>query len=328
MKESLIIDKYLRPLAKGYGGALDLRDDAALLTVPPGEELVVTKDLILEGVHFIGNESPRLIAQKALRVNLSDLAAKGAIPFAYALGLALPDGIDEKWMAQFAAGLADDQKEFGITLMGGDTTRSRGGLAISVTAFGLVQPGKMIRRSGAKEGDLIYVTGTIGDAAIGLKVAQGKLEIKDAGVKNRYLSRYLLPIPRLKLFQNFGNFVTSAMDVSDGLLIDLGKLAGSSGLGAEIFASRVPVSDPTTRFIKESIIQWGDVFGGGDDYELLFTISAEHRGIVQDIASRFDLPVAEIGRIVAGSEVKVLDEQNKKIEVETAGYEHIIEQKT
>ncbi len=198
MPEFALIDKHFRPLTAGFAGALDLRDDAAVLSVPPGQELIVTKDMIASGVHFIGDEPPALIAQKALRVNLSDLAAKGAAPYAYSLGLGLP-GMEESWVASFASGLAQDQKQYSISLCGGDTVKTENDILISVTAYGLVPQGAMARRASARLGDTIFVTGSIGDAGFGLRILQNNAPRLDDEARDFLIERYRLPTPRVGL---------------------------------------------------------------------------------------------------------------------------------
>ena len=169
------IARFFRPLAAQFPGALGLTDDAALISVPPGQELVLTTDAIVAGVHFLPTDAPGDIARKVLRVNLSDLAAKGARPLAYTLTLAVGRGIEDAWVEAFAAGLAEDQVQYGIMLAGGDSVSTAGPVWTSVTAFGLVDAGRMVTRSGAQAGDIVLVTGTIGDAALGLAVEQGAI---------------------------------------------------------------------------------------------------------------------------------------------------------
>src|SRR6516225_4998121 len=214
-----LIARYFRPLAAGRAGALGLADDAALVDVPAGERLVVTADALVGGIHFLPDDPPDRIAHKMLRSNLSDLAAMGAKPLAYFMTCCFPRPLEESWLARFAAGLAEDQREFGIALMGGDTTATPGPLTLSVTAFGTVEAGRALRRSTARAGDLVAVSGTIGDGALGLAVLKGRIPAAEG--TEHLVSRYRLPEPRLALGRSLSGLATSAMDISDGLAGDL-----------------------------------------------------------------------------------------------------------
>ena len=247
LSEDELIATIFAPLA-GPGG-LQLQDDAALLKIPASEELVLTKDMLVAGVHFFADDPPDAIARKALRVNLSDLAAKGAAPKGFLLGLGLPGDWQEDWLKAFAAGLADDAAHFAISLLGGDTVRTPGPLTLSITAFGSVPEGKMIPRGAAKAGDHLFVTGTIGDAALGLRLRQNA-PVDQAWIGNldasqsAYLrERYLLPRPRLALRAALRAHAHAAMDISDGFVGDLSKMLRLAGLTAEIDAGQVPLSE-------------------------------------------------------------------------------------
>lgn len=309
MNEFAIIKKYFAPLAKAQG-ALGLTDDAALMTAPAGKSLVVTKDAMVEGVHFVGDESPALIAQKLLRVNLSDLAAMGATPHAYFLALMLPQA-DERWLRSFAQGLSAAQKTFGITLMGGDTTKSPT-LSLSLTAVGFVPKGEALKRTGARAGDDIYVSGTIGDAALGLRAAQGKF--KDAYL----LKRYRLPTPRLMLGSMLLRIATACADVSDGLIQDLGHIAECSEVGAVVEWDKIPLSPSAKKMKPVPEI----IAAGGDDYELLFTAPQKMREKIAAIATKAKTPVTRIGSIRKGRGVKLVDKTGKEITLRKTGYDH------
>ncbi len=281
-----LISRYFAPLAGPEG--LHLLDDAALLRPKPGYDLVFTADALVADVHFRASDPPDLIARKALRVNLSDLAAKGADPLGYLLTIAWPRDTPQAVIAAFADGLAADQAEFGIKLWGGDTVVSHGPLCVSITAIGQVPQGQMITRAGARSGDLIFVTGTLGDGALGLDYP----DISALGL------RYLLPQPRLGIGANLRGVASAGLDISDGLLADGGHLARASAVGLEIDIDRLPLSADAARMISDDPSLWARILAGGDDYELIFTVPADKR----EIAAAFS---TEIGRAVAGAGVRL-----------------------
>src|SRR6267142_4942302 len=240
--EDSLIARYFRPLATDPG-AFGLMDDAAILKAS-GDDTVVTTDAIVEGVHFLTDDPPDTVARKALRVNLSDLAAKGATPAGFVLTLALRTA-DDAWLTPFARGLGEDAGLFGCPLLGGDTVSTPGPLMISVTAFGRVPPGRMVHRSGAKPGDRVVVTGTIGDAALGLAVLGGgkvHADLSDAAVRDLLINRYRVPQPRVAMAEIVRDYASASMDVSDGLAGDLTKLCGASGVSAVIDLPSIPLS--------------------------------------------------------------------------------------
>ena len=267
--EDDLIARYFMPIATDPG-ALGLADDAAVLR-GDGDDLVVTTDAIVEGVHFLSSDPPETVAKKALRVNLSDLAAKGATPAGFVLTLALRDA-DEKWLSPFARGLGDDATAFHCPLLGGDTVSTPGPLMISITAFGRVPPGGMVMRGRAEPGDRIVVSGTIGDAALGLAILTGKVTVSDAAVRETLLGRYRIPQPRIGLAKAVRNYARAAMDVSDGLAGDLAKLCAASGVSAVIDATSVPLSPAARGLMAQGKTSVETVVSGGDDYEILCTI--------------------------------------------------------
>lgn len=319
------IARIFAPLAAGHPGAYALTDDAATFGLAPGEQAVVTTDAVVAGVHFIGDEPPGLIARKALRVNLSDLAAKGARPVGYTLAAVLPASIDDAWLAAFAAGLAADQAEFGIPLIGGDTVSTPGPLTLSITALGAIA-GPMLRRAGARAGDRIYVSGTVGDAALGLKALRGELQLLAEADKAALIERYRLPRPRLGLGRAVAPQASAGMDVSDGLVADLGHIADVSGVGAVVALDRVPLSPAAAAAVAARPDVVASVLGGGDDYELLFTASQEKHGIIEKLASEAATPVTVIGEIVpraaAGQGVQVRDRDGRDVTPAVGGYRH------
>lgn len=300
MGEFDLIARYLRPLADDPA-AFGLTDDAAALTPPPGYDLVLTKDMVCAGVHFFPDDPPASIARKALRVNLSDLAAKGARPIGYLLGLALSADWTEDWMEAFSAALGEDQKTYGIALLGGDTVRASGGLTLSITAIGVVPTGAMVRRSGAQVGDAIVVSGTIGDAALGLRLRLGTLDGGPAGAGAAHLlDRYLHPQPRLALAGAVRRYARAALDVSDGLLGDLGHITRASGVSAILDAAAVPLSEPARRLVDADETALASVLTGGDDYEILAIVSGDRLDAYRAEAAVAGIPVTVIGRIVEG----------------------------
>ena len=241
MDEFTLISELLAPLSRGESGAFDLTDDGALLALSEGCCLVMTKDILVSGVHFLTHDDPGLIARKLLRVNLSDLAAMGASPRAYLLGLALPRATEEGWLRGFAGGLALDQAEFDVSLIGGDTVSTDGPFTASLTALGEVRTGAALRRSGALPGDLLFVSGSLGDSALGLAVLTGVLKGLDAAAEAMLHDRYRLPRPRIDLGLRLYGLAHGLIDVSDGLIADLGHICEASGHGV---TGRLSVAPP------------------------------------------------------------------------------------
>jgi thiamine-monophosphate kinase len=310
--EFSLIARHFRPLAGP--GSLDLRDDAALLVPPPGRELVLTVDAMVGGVHFLPDDPADLVARKLLRVNLSDLAAKGATPLGYLLTVSTPKATPEAWYAAFAAGLAADQTQYGATLLGGDTTSTPGPVSLSLTAIGHVAPGTAVHRFGAQAGDGIWVTGTIGDGALGLLVATGRL----SDLTGHLLGRYRLPQPRVGLA--IGGVASAGMDVSDGLVQDLGHLCRASGLAATIEASSVPLSDAA----RAAGGEWLETcLTGGDDYELLLAVPPAREDALRQAASDAGMAVTRIGGFHAGpAAVIVRNAGGEPLALKRGGWSH------
>ncbi len=319
-----IIRKYFAPLAAAAPGAFDLGDDAARLACG---DLIVTKDLLVEGVHFRSRDPRAGVARKALRVNLSDLAAKGARPFAYLLGCVWPYGVKEETIAEFAEGLRADQDQYKIVLIGGDTTahaQKAAPLIISVTMVGTAGSAGMIRRSGAKVGDDVYVSGTIGDAGLGLAVLEGEFKTTAAHRKD-LTERYRLPSPRVSLGGALNGHASAAIDVSDGLINDAGHIAAQSGVAIDIGADRIPLSAAAGAWLdqqqdREAAI--ARLAGAGDDYELLFTAPPSRRRSVEMAAQVTKTAIVRIGSVVRGEGVRLLREGGAEIAVERGGFDH------
>jgi len=322
--EDSLISRYFRPLVTDPG-AFDLDDDAAVLKAL-GEDIVVTTDAIVEGVHFLPDDPPDTIARKALRVNLSDLAAKGATPAGFVLTLALR-AADETWLTAFARGLGEDAGRFGCPLLGGDTVSTPGPKMISITAFGRVAEGKMVHRSGAKPGDRVVVTGTIGDAALGLDLLKGGAAATaladDAAAKAMLVERYRVPQPRNALANAVRDHASAAMDVSDGLAGDLAKLCAASGVSAVIDAPSIPLSAPAATLLARGTVGIAAIVSGGDDYEILCAIPESSLEAFVREAALAGVAVTSIGTIIAGAAVpKFLDAQGTAIALQRLSYSH------
>ncbi|SOD94255.1 thiamine-phosphate kinase [Caenispirillum bisanense] len=301
----LIADLF-EPLAAGYPGALSLHDDAALVEVDPGHRLVVTTDALVAGVHFLPDDPPDLVARKALRVNLSDVAAMGARPVAVLVAACFPKEAGEAWAEIFARGLAEDVRGFGVPLIGGDTVATPGPATITVTALGQVAVGHELRRDAAREGDVLLVSGTIGDGALGLLVQRGRCPGLSDAHREFLIDRYRLPQPRVTLGPELAGIARACLDVSDGLIGDVGHICRHSGLGAVIDVDAVPLSPAAAAAVAEdAALLRTAVLCGGDDYELAFTVPAERVGEAQAAAAACGVTVTAIGVMVAGDGVKV-----------------------
>jgi thiamine-monophosphate kinase len=322
--EDSLIARYFRPLATDPG-AFGLSDDAAVLKAL-GQDIIVTTDAIVEGVHFLSDDPPQTIAKKALRVNLSDLAAKGATPAGFALTLALRQ-VDENWLAAFARGLGEDTSAFTCPLLGGDTVSTPGPLMISITAFGRVPEGKMIHRSGARPGDHVVVTGTIGDAALGLDILRkGKVATalaNDAASRDVLVGRYRMPEPRNALASAIRAHAHAAMDVSDGLAGDLAKLCAASTVSATIELAAIPLSKGASTALTAGAASLSEIVSGGDDYEILCTVAPDALKPFVEAARTSGVAVNRIGTVVAGKAApKFLDAKGAELALTRRSYSH------
>lgn len=321
--EFRLIADLFAPLSRGFPGALGLTDDAAFLAAEPGTELVMTVDAMVAGVHFLPDDPPDLIARKLLRVNLSDLAAKGAAPLAVLMAAAFPKDVDEPWLRAFAAGLAEDLDAFGLPLIGGDTVSTPGPLTLSVTALGRVPAGKGLLRSGAAVGEVVWLSGSLGDGALGLAAAQGlPLAGVDAGGMTFLADRYRLPCPRVSVGPRLVGLARASMDVSDGLVQDLGHLARASRVGAVVEVDRLPLSPAARAALAADDSLLARVLTGGDDYELLFTAPPEAAPALVALTAETGVPLTAIGRIVDGEGVRVLDAAGRTLGLKATGWRH------
>lgn len=319
-----LIARVFAPLAGE--GSHGLVDDAASLAPPAGCDLVLTKDAVVAGIHFFPDDPWDAVARKALRVNLSDLAAKGARPLGYLLALGLPADWRMAEVEALGRGLAADQAEYGIPLLGGDTVATPERLTLSVTAIGAVPAGRMVSRGGARAGDAILVTGTIGDAALGLRLRL------DAGLGDRLgltadqrahlLDRYLLPRPRSAVATAVLAGANGAMDVSDGLAGDLAKMAAASGVAIRIAADAVPLSDAASAAAAADPDLLAAALTGGDDYEIVAAVPAEAVADFAAACAAAGVTATRIGGAVAGSGVTVHAADGTTLELGRGSYAH------
>jgi thiamine-monophosphate kinase len=322
--EDSLIARYFKPLATDPG-AFGLLDDAAILKAH-GEDIVVTTDAIVAGVHFLSDDPPETVARKALRVNLSDLAAKGATPAGFVLTLALQRA-DDAWLTAFARGLGEDARAFDCPLLGGDTVATPGPLTVSITAFGRVPEGRMIHRRGAKPGDRVMVTGTIGDATLGLDILRGGAVTaaiaSDISSRDFLIGRYRVPEPRNALARVVRDHANAAMDVSDGLAGDLAKLCAASGVSAVIDAPAIPLSAPAAGMLARGTEGIEAIVSGGDDYEILCAIPEARVEVFTQAAGTAGVAVTAIGTVIAGAVApKFLDGEGNEITLRRLSYSH------
>jgi thiamine-monophosphate kinase len=310
------IAKFFKPLAL-EPFALGLTDDAALITPPPGMDLVVTTDTLVAGVHFFVDDPPAAIARKSLRVNLSDLAAKGADPFVYTLVLTLPSSVDDDWLAAFAAALGEDQRAYGIGLVGGDMSATPGPLSITIGAFGLVPSGAMLKRSGARGGDTLFLTGSLGDAALGLLVAKGEATTSPLHAAF-LLDRYRHPQPRVSTGRRLRGLATAALDVSDGLLADAAHIGRAGRVDLVIESAALPLSAAARTLVESDFRLFDTIVTGGDDYEILFTAPESVAPALRVVAAETGIAVTAIGevrRAEGEGSVTLLDSFGRPVEL-------------
>lgn len=320
--EFAVIADLFAPLARAFPGALGLTDDVALMGPDPDHDTAVTMDAMVAGVHFLPDDPPDLVARKLMRVNLSDLAAKGARPHAVMLAAAFPIGTDLDWLRLFACGLAEDVAAFAVPLIGGDTVSTPGPLTLTLTAFGKVARGRAVLRSGAKAGDRVWVSGSIGDGALGLRAARDGWPGLDPDHVAFLAERYRLPRPRVSLGAGLPGLAHAAMDVSDGLVQDLGHICRATGLGAAIEAARVPLSPAAAAALAVDHSLLATVLSGGDDYELLFTAPDGATDAILELGRRVGVAVTAIGTMVDGAGVTVRDGDGGVLALGRGGWRH------
>jgi thiamine-monophosphate kinase len=314
------IRRFFAPLA-GPGG-LGLVDDAALIDCAPGRRLVITADAIVAGVHYLPEDPPDLVARKLLRVNLSDLAAMGARPLHYVLTTALPAELGREWLARFAEGLGEDQRRYGIDLLGGDSVGTRGPAVLSLTAIGEVAAGQEIRRSGAQPGDLIWVSGTIGDAFLGLDLLHGAYPDLAPEHRDYLVRRFRIPEPRTELGPRLCGIAHAMIDVSDGLLADLGHICETSRVAAMVELHLLPLSLAARAIVEGDPGTRARLATAGDDYELVFAAPADAAETIATLSLLLGIPVTRIGRVDVGTGVRLINSDGHQIALEATGYRH------
>lgn len=325
-----LIARHFAPLAQAVPGAFALTNDAAVIPPDGQRGLVATIDTMVEGIHYLPDDPAELVARKLLRVNLSDLAAMGAEPESYLLTMALDRKRDEAWVARFASGLAADQQEFGLAMLGGDTVSTPGPMTLSLAAFGRVPNARALERGTARPGDLVYVTGTIGDAALGLLVRQGRLTGLPERERSFLETRYRLPLPRTTVGPRLLSLATACLDVSDGLVGDVGHIAQASGLVVELASAELPLSDAAKLVLSDDPDLLSLVLTGGDDYELAFTAPPDRAEAIAALSRDSEVPIICIGRTLAESEaepgsepgVVVRDRQGGRLDLAVQSWTH------
>jgi len=310
----LIARHFMRPAANAV---LGVGDDCALLNVTNGMDLAVSTDTMVSGTHFFPEVDAEHLGHKSLAVNLSDMAAMGAMPYWATLALTLPS-VDHAWLGAFAKGFFDLAEEFNVSLVGGDTTR--GPLSLTVTIMGEVPAGAALRRSGAKAGNDVWVSGALGDAALAVAHRKGLIKLDEADVEET-LMRLYEPTPRVQLGQALRGLATAAIDISDGLLADLGHICRLSGVGATVEVERIPVSETGARYLESDAGRTA-IVSGGDDYELCFTAHPNSRESIDDLQQMLGVPLRRIGQLRRGKGVSLLGPDGKAMKVDGRGYDH------
>ncbi len=323
--EDDLIATWFRPIAT-HPGAFGLTDDAAAIAPPPGCDLVLKTDGLISGVHFFPDDPADAVARKALRINLSDLAAKGAAPLGFLLSIGLPAGLPSGWLRSFTEGLREDAAYYSCPLLGGDTDRSPGAITVYIMAIGALPHGTMVRRKGARPGDVVVATGTIGDAALGLKLrldadAAARWGL-DAAMAAHLANRYLLPQPRTAIAETLRRHASAAMDVSDGLAGDLAKLARVSGVAAEVAAPDVPLSPAARKAVASEPALMDAVLTGGDDFEVIATVAPERFEELRSEAVAAGVTVTRIGVVAAGAGTRFHDAAGRALAFRRPAYSH------
>lgn len=323
LSEFELIETLLKPLAVKAPGAFALSDDAAILPEPmAGDVMVVTKDALAIGTHMLIDDPPADMARKALRVNLSDLASMGAKPIGFFMALCTGRDTDERFLKEFISGLADDVEKFSIPLMGGDIIRQDGPFVVTITAVGSVKKEDVLRRSHAKPGDSLWVSGTVGDGALGLLSARGQLPTLSAGSQAFLSNRYRVPQPRIETGLSLTGLVGACIDVSDGLVADVDHICKASGVGCRIEQTAIPLSPAATEAVQFDEGLWQTILTGGDDYELAFAVPAEQDAQITDLMQVSPIQLTKIGMFQSASGATVVDADGVGVQLEQLGFQH------
>ncbi|MCG8506107.1 MAG: thiamine-phosphate kinase [Sphingomonadales bacterium] len=317
MDEFDVIREIFAPLAPEGAPAFGLTDDAAVLSPEAGRSLVISTDMLAAGTHFLPDDQPDVVAARSLGANLSDLAAMGAAPRGYFLTLSIPPDIEPGWLRLLAGRLLADQTRYGLALFGGDTITGAGPLTLAVTIVGSVPEGEALLRSGARAGDSVFVTGTLGDAALGLAGLKGEIAAVDS-----LIERYRTPEPRIEIGRKLRGLASACIDVSDGLIADLGHICAASGLGAAVERAKLPLSDAASELIESRPDLWPAITSGGDDYELIFTADAARELEILAICQETGTRITQVGRMTGGNVVTLTDEAGRDVTPATGGYRH------
>ena len=317
----------LAPLSAGASGAFGLEDDCALLAPPEGCELVLKTDPVAEGVHFLADDAPEDVAWKALAVNVSDLVAKGARPLGYLMALAFPQAPRRAWVVRFAAGLMAAQQRFGCALLGGDTDRRPGALTIAITAIGVVARGRMVRRATARAGDLMFASGTLGDAALGLALRRNPQQAARWGLAPpeavHLRARFVRPQPRLALASALREHARAAMDVSDGLAKDAARMCAASAVAGRIALARLPLSAACAKALAAEPTLIARIVSGGDDYEVLAAVPPDAASAFRAAAGAAGVAVTEIGSFGEGQGLLLAGADGRPLALARTGWDHL-----
>lgn len=319
MNEFEMVQQYFRPLTMGREEAGALQDDAAVFSIPEGMDLVVSSDTLNSGTHFLDGEAPQNIAHKALRVNLSDLAAMGATPLAYQMNLAFDEHPDVDWVKAFSEALLEDNKRYNVFCSGGDTTVSEGALLVSVTIFGLVPKGRAVKRGGAENGDLLVVTGSIGRAAVGVKTLLGLLKLEDP---EPFVTVCHKPEPRVALSAAIAQYAKAAVDISDGLIADVSHLCEASNCAVHIELNDIPFTDETTVLLQGGKVSIQTLLTGGEDYEIAMAVNPQNLAALKQEAEAVGVTLSVIGSFKDGKGVRVTDSRHKELQFKQTGWTH------
>ncbi|MFM7083709.1 MAG: thiamine-phosphate kinase [Hyphomicrobium sp.] len=324
--EDEIIRTYFAPLAKDNLDAFGLLDDCAILRPTQGTDLILSTDAIAEGIHFLRNDHPENIGWKALAVSVSDLAAKGAIPLVYQMALSFPTAPTQDFMVRFTKGLAEAQKSFGIKLSGGDSDQRPGPFSVTVTVIGEVPYNRMVARAGGGAGQSLFISGSLGEAALGLKLRRREKCTRFWNLDNSEISelerRYLRPTPRLDIRDILRQYATSSIDISDGLYKDLEHLSSASKCGAVIEIASLPLSPVVKKILKKDRELIALILTGGDDYEILFSVPDDKIGEVTRLSQSLGVRITKIGSLTKSPKIIVQDEKDNPMQVEKFGWDH------